>query len=176
MDLGSQAVAEFPAIFLSSWIIEQKQTGRKISLLICYLAMAVFSGLILITQEWCLILFINIIKFFGSAAFYLIFAFTAEIYDTMLRGTGIGFQNMICRVSAALMPFVMQAAFCLGTFGPFVAFFVVSSLSALGTYLLPKDTRSAALDTYFTADQTGAELSCQMLEIKHPDTDLKAEQ
>lgn len=152
LDLGSQAVTEFPAIFLSAWIIEKKYSGRKISLLVCYLVMASFSGLILITQEWGLIIFINVIKFFSSAAFYLIFTFTAEIYDTMLRATGCGFQNVICRVSAASMPFIIQLTFKLGTFGPFWAFLAVSTLSAIGTFLLPKDTTSAALDTYFIKD------------------------
>ena len=112
--------------------------------------MAFFSGLILITQEWGIIVFVNIIKFFGSAAFYMIFTFTAEIYDTMLRATGCGFQNFICRISAASMPFIMQLTFYMGTFGPFWSFLIISTLSAIGTFLLPKDTACAALDTYFT--------------------------
>ena len=71
----------------------------------------------------------------------MLFNFSAEIYDTLTRGTAISFLNFICRFSAFLMPWIGNLLFeLLGPFGIFWAFFVVSLISSIGTYLLPKDT------------------------------------
>ena len=92
------------------------------------------------------------IKFFISAAFYLIFNFTAEIYNTMQRGTAISFENFICRMSGMSMPYLASALLKEGQFAIFWPFMIISAISAFGTIILPKDTVKASLDTYFNDD------------------------
>jgi putative MFS transporter len=71
----------------------------------------------------------SMIKLFININYMIVYAFTAEIYDTKLRGTGTGFNNAVGRIGGAIMPWISYLFFYFGLTGPFLAQAVICLLS-----------------------------------------------
>jgi len=118
---------------------------------ICYSICSICSILVFLTcssLNMFLFFLIGSVKFFINFSFCVIFPFTAEIYITALRTTGIGINNSVCRLGGILMPWISVLLFKLGFAGPFLAFALISAVSAYSAYTIPKDTTDTDLDTY----------------------------
>ncbi|KAM8940447.1 solute carrier family 22 member 6-B-like [Pelodytes ibericus] len=74
------------------------------------------------------------------------YLYTAELFPTALRQTGIGFTNMIMRLGAVVSPVVMMMK-AYGSFLPLIIFGVVPILCAIPILFLPETMNCPLLDT-----------------------------
>jgi len=75
---------------LASFLIEVKGFGRKNSLIIFFCFEAISSLLVYCDDQERFILWATASKFFLSMTFIFSFQYTAEIYPTKIRTTGVG--------------------------------------------------------------------------------------
>jgi putative MFS transporter len=91
---------------------------------------------------------VGLVKFSINYNFCTIYPFTAEVYETALRTTGLGLNGAMCRIGGILMPWISFSFFTFGDNGPFLAFGIVSMISAISTLTISHDTRNVTLDYY----------------------------
>ena len=87
-----------------------------------------------------------IVKFFIKSVFQILYPFTPECFSTKLRGLGSGIAQMIGRLGAAVMPFIIYPLFHEHPHSPFLIFAICSFLGFVTTILMPYDTYSRPLD------------------------------
>uniref|UniRef100_A0A3Q2FGY5 Solute carrier family 22 member 21 n=1 Tax=Cyprinodon variegatus TaxID=28743 RepID=A0A3Q2FGY5_CYPVA len=122
------AVVEVPAYGLS-WVMF-RWCSRRLSL-----SSALFAGgfFIFITQlipphlPALSITFEMMGKFAVSTAFAVIFAYTAELYPTVLRNTAIGASSTASRIGSIVAPYFIY----LGTYSVSLPYILIGSLTAL---------------------------------------------
>lgn len=77
----------------------------------------------------------------------VLYIWTAELFQTSIRITGVGFTNSIARVGGMLISVIMAVGFYFfGNFGPFFMFALFALISAYGAYNIPRDTTDIQLD------------------------------
>lgn len=74
------------------------------------------------------------------------YQFTAEVYTTKIRTTGIGFANAIGRLGGVIMPWVCIPLMDHNLFSPFLVLAIICLLAALADCFLPFDTTGRDLD------------------------------
>lgn len=112
----------FLGVLLGTWIIDR--ISRRLFLVgsfyVCGAALLVLALWPGIPTHWALI-FVSVFSFVISAASVLEFAYPPELFDTHMRGAGVGFCIACSRIGGAggtfLLPIVMQ------TFGTSTALF-----------------------------------------------------
>ncbi|XP_066288727.1 organic cation transporter protein-like [Branchiostoma lanceolatum] len=82
-------------------------------------------------------------KFGNTAAFSVIYVWTAELYPTVVRNVGVGASSMWSRVGGIVSPFVMLSQQVWGPL-PYLIFGGLSILAGLSALLLP-ETRGVRL-------------------------------
>ncbi|BET00756.1 Sugar (and other) transporter [Nesidiocoris tenuis] len=132
------AVVELPGYFLTILILDK--TGRR-PLICTFMIVGSVACLCtaVIPPESTTI--INSVVFLGkfciSSSFAIIYNYSAELFPTVLRNTGLGFGSMCARFSAALTPLITL----LDSFDkrfPTVLFALVALLSGFLTMFLPE--------------------------------------
>ncbi|KAL4429721.1 hypothetical protein ABPG74_001407 [Tetrahymena malaccensis] len=146
--------AEIPSNILAFYTIENPKFGRKNSMIICYGICSICCILCYFNASLSGFFFflVGCVKFFINFSFCTIFPFTAEVYITALRTTGIGVNNSVCRFGGVIMPWISILLLEVGVTGPFIAFAIISALSAISAYTIEKDTTNINLDTYNNED------------------------
>ena len=56
--------------------------------------------------KWITVVLANIGKFGISAAFAVIYVWSAELFPTMVRNSGVGSSSMMARVGAMVSPYI----------------------------------------------------------------------
>jgi len=99
-------IFELPAPIIIAVLIDHKSFGRKNFMVISFLFAGItLVGLYLANKDWFIIL-VSVSKFFLLMTFTLAFQFTVEVYNTSIRGTGIGMASAVSRIGSIIMPFV----------------------------------------------------------------------
>lgn len=127
-------------------MIESKIYGRKYSILFSYIFISIGTLSIYFLKEKGFFIILSLVKSAAAIAFTIIYPYTAELYNTFMRTTSSGFLSMVCRLGGVSMPWIVNYLFLYGIFAPFLSIFAISILSAISTYLLPKDTIASKLD------------------------------
>ncbi|PRD25419.1 UNVERIFIED_CONTAM: Orct [Trichonephila clavipes] len=103
------AVVEIPAVALATWALYY--CGRRYVL--C--SVMVFGGLacggtVFVPQAlaWVSVLLAVLGKSAIAASFAIIYIYSAEIYPTVLRSTGIGFSSMFARLGGMIAPIINE--------------------------------------------------------------------
>lgn len=141
------SVATIPGVVLAAWLLET--VGRRPTLCglsICQAAaIAMLAMDITINSTFMLTVVASIAKAFSEGAFAAIFPYTSEVYPTTMRAMGLGAGNAMARIAGLATPIVGQMA--LGVMGPqaMILYCAVSILLAIGTWLLPIETKGRAL-------------------------------
>lgn len=82
-----------------------------------------------------------------AASFALVYFFTAEIYPTVLRSSGVGLCSTFARIGGFLAPFVGDARFLFGGTTPLVICGIVSLMAGLLALDLPETNHKPLPET-----------------------------
>jgi putative MFS transporter len=97
-------LGEAPSFFLSLYLIDRPNFGRKKSMLYFFLLSAVFHFLFGFNQ---LIIVSSLCRFFMKECFQMLYPCTTESYGTFNRTLGFGFCSAIGRLGAFIMPYIV---------------------------------------------------------------------
>ena len=149
-------VIEATGFFLASKIMDHPKLGRKKGAYYGLGITFIFSCLIPFigkTNAWGLFVAFAVIKFVISVTFMvfqypmkILYPYTAEIYETMIRGKALGICSMSGRIATALLGFVgVYAMHWCGGNGLYLIFVVLSGLSGYGAATMPFCTGNRAI-------------------------------
>ncbi|KXB03565.1 hypothetical protein AKJ45_01230 [candidate division MSBL1 archaeon SCGC-AAA261F19] len=140
-------LAQIPGYWSGAWLIEK--VGRK-WLLVSYMSLAgvasfLFAGS---TTTWQVLLFASLVSFFNLGAWGITYAYTPELYPTLVRASGSGIANGVGRIGGIFGP--MLAGFLVSQFGSFYPVFVVYAvfhfISAIVVASLGIETKGRPLE------------------------------
>lgn len=97
---------------------------------------------------WTTVVLANVGKFGVSAAFAIIYVWSAELFPTMVRNSGMGSSSMMARVGGMLSPYIADLGNLVdGDFGTALPLLIFGGLSVLAgvTSLLLPETRGKIL-------------------------------
>lgn len=143
-------LAEFPSYWVSGYFVENMKLGGRRSILLISYVLSTVCSLICLSQttpNFIFIALVSVLKFFMSMAFMVVNTYTAELYNTNIRATSLGFFNAVCKLAGVFMPIVVNLFYFAGPTGPFYIFAILSFFSALTIYSM-KDTTNKNLDYY----------------------------
>ena len=139
-------MGEMPAIVIAFFLIETKAFGRKNSLAIAYVLTGIFFIGTYVASNDLLVLFLFFGRLFTKLSLAILVPFTAEIFHTTFRATGIGFVSGFGRLGPAFMPYIGMHLLVYDVKAPLLGFGVISLISCLAVKLIPYETRGQRLD------------------------------
>jgi len=144
------ALAQIPGYFSAAWLVEK--WGRRGTLGAYLIASGAFAWLFALASTPFEVVGAGILlSFFALGAWGALYAYTPEAYPTSIRTTGIGTASAMTRVAGAIAP-TIGAIVMTGASGgnslalPLGVFAVAYAVAGLGAFLLPKESKSAALE------------------------------
>ncbi|EGR30640.1 major facilitator superfamily protein, putative [Ichthyophthirius multifiliis] len=143
--------AELPSNILVYFTIDKPAFGRKNSMIYGYFVCTIVCFYIYIFEKninFMYFFLVGIVKFSINYNFCTIYPFTSEVYETAVRTTGLGLNSGMSRFGGILMPWISFEFFIFGENGPFLAFGIVSAISAIAAFTINHDTRNIILDQY----------------------------
>ncbi|PAA88639.1 hypothetical protein BOX15_Mlig015104g1 [Macrostomum lignano] len=132
---------EVPA-YVTAWIVAEK-VGRRIPIAVLYtmLSACLISVAVLTPGSVAHTVLALLAKLSATCAFSIITNYTAEVYPTSIRNTGIFFCSAIGRISSLLAPFIL-AVNSGGSYGARmaapIAFACLGILAGAALYYLPE--------------------------------------
>ena len=146
LQIFSSNFLELIAVLGAASLIENKFFGRKNSMILFFLLSSLITFVMYFTKDHLFIVFVTFARICISLTFIFCFQYTSEVYDTNIRTTGLGMANGIGRIGGIIMPWICAEIMEIDLYGPFMVFFLMSSLTAFLSYYLPFDTREKDLD------------------------------
>ncbi|XP_013777238.1 organic cation transporter protein-like, partial [Limulus polyphemus] len=139
---------EFPAYGISVFAINN--LGRRkcmISTMVagglaCILTIPIPSNLL-----WLRITFAMCGKFFVTAAFAIVYVYTAELFPTVVRNVGVGSSSMFARIGSMVAPFLKELSKFTHTGVPLAIYGALSIIAGLLILLLPETMNRDIPDT-----------------------------
>ena len=92
------------------------------------------------------ILFINDLHIFVIFIIYNRYQYTAEVYPTKIRTTGVGMANGLGRLGGVIMPWICMYLESVDTRSPFILFALLSLTTCVSNFFLPFDTMGKELE------------------------------
>jgi MFS transporter, putative metabolite:H+ symporter len=135
------SLVEVGGFFAASSIMDSPKIGRKKG--VYYGMTTVFLASLLILffgEDNILILFITlaVVKFVISATFMILYPYTAEIFETMIRGKALGICSAAGRIATMLIGVVgVYAMHWFGGNGLYFLFLLLSGAASVGAYTMP---------------------------------------
>jgi len=127
---------QIPGYFTAAYLIEK--IGRK-PVLFIFMFLTALSSYVFITSA--AIVGAILISFFDMGAWGAIYAYTPELYDDSVRGTGAGLANSAGRIGGILGPLI--PGFFLSWFEPFIIYTLVMLLASFLTFVLPETMKNS---------------------------------
>ncbi|XP_049329213.1 putative transporter SVOPL [Astyanax mexicanus] len=120
--------------------------GRKLSMIILLLLSAVFFMLVNVcTTMFGFTVLLFLLRSLVSMNFNVVYIYTAEVYPTSVRSLGMGFCTSFSRIGGMIAPFIAQVLMSKSVLLALSPFSLACCLCAVGTALLPIETRGRAL-------------------------------
>ncbi|XP_061570234.1 putative transporter SVOPL [Cololabis saira] len=120
--------------------------GRKMSLTILQLMTAAFFMLVTVcTTMLGFTVLLFLLRSLVSMNFTVVYIYTAEVYPTVARSLGMGFCTSFSRIGGMIAPFMAQVLMSQSVILAVTPFAVTCLICALGSFLLPIETRGRAL-------------------------------
>ena len=138
-------LAEIPAAYLSSIMIETKTFGRKYLLMFSFIATGILLIIITFYHSNFTIL-VSAARFLLVTAFSVKYAYTSEVYPTEFRSTAVGTASSFGRLGGIFMPWICTLLFSYGDFMPYIGLATVAIIGGFAASSLPYDTYKRELD------------------------------
>ncbi|KAI1902936.1 hypothetical protein AGOR_G00021430 [Albula goreensis] len=132
------AITEVPAYFIAMLLL--KYTPRKL----CQSSTLFLGGIVILfirlvpTDLPGVAIFLEMVGKFGiTSAFCIVYAFTSELFPTVVRNMAMGTCSMAARISTIISPFVIY----LGSYFKYLPYIVIGSLTVFAgmiCFLLPE--------------------------------------
>jgi putative MFS transporter len=139
------ALAQLPGYFSAAFLVEK--LGRRKTLTIYLLASALFTFLFAAATNLTWVIALGIwMSFFTLGAWGVIYAYTPEVYPTVLRSTGMGAASGMTRIAGAMAPVLGGLLLGSGLGFPLAIFSAAYLIAGISAWLLPKETRAIPMD------------------------------
>lgn len=149
---------EFPSLALSLYAL--KKLGRRpLQFLIMFSAgvgslIVIMFYFIDIPQRTVVNIALGMtVKFCISVSYYTVYIYSAEVYPTLVRQVGVGFNSGASRAGLVLAPFVKELSQYTHITVSFATFAITSIVSAFSVLFLPETKGREIPDTLFEAEQ-----------------------
>ncbi|XP_039260788.2 solute carrier family 22 member 4-like [Styela clava] len=141
------AAAEIPGWILAFFGL--KRLGRRLSISVAFLlsAMCLILSPLLGSYEKASIAMAMIGKVFSSSTMGMIYLYTAELFPTILRSTGVGIASTSAGVACVMAPFLAFSGEVSGKWIPFYVMGGSSLIAGLLTLILPETKHSSLPET-----------------------------
>lgn len=139
-------IAQIPGYFSAAWLVER--WGRKPTL-VAYLfgtaaAAFLFGNSGTGTDAFA---YAALLSFFNLGAWGVVYAYSPELYPTVVRATGAGVAAAVGRIGGIIGPFLTPVLVpTLGQSGVFGMFMVLLVVTALSVWLLAEETKGRSLE------------------------------
>ncbi|MCM3567108.1 MFS transporter [Neobacillus mesonae] len=139
-------LAQLPGYFTAAWCIER--FGRKFVLVVYLIGTAASAYLFGTADSTALLMTAGILlSFFNLGAWGGLYAYTPELYPTIIRGTGSGMAAAVGRIGGILGPllvgYLVTQKFSVSTI--FTIFCISILIGALAVWILGKETKQKEL-------------------------------
>ncbi|XP_053768968.1 organic cation/carnitine transporter 2 isoform X3 [Desmodus rotundus] len=141
------AVVEVPA-YVVAWLLLQHVPRRYSMATALFLGGSVLLFVQLVPPEWYYLstVLVMVGKFGITAAFAMVYVYTAELYPTVVRNMGMGVSSTASRLGSILSPYFIY----LGAYDRFLPYILMGSLTiltAILTLFLPESFGTPLPDT-----------------------------
>jgi putative MFS transporter len=138
------ALAQVPGYFSAAWLVER--WGRKPTL-VCYLLVSAAATFLFALAPGTPLLLTGgiLMSAFSLGAWGALYAYTPELYPTVIRGTGFGAASGMSRIGGALAPLVGGALLATTLVLPLAVYAVAFLVAALAVGFLGVETRDRSL-------------------------------
>jgi len=146
------ALAQIPGYLSAAFMVER--WGRRQTLAVYLVASGLFTYLFAAATSLPVVVAMGVwMSFFALGAWGALYAYTPEVYPTMLRSTGLGAASGMTRIAGAIAPSLGAALMGTSLIIPLTLYagaYVLAGIAALG---LNQETRDRPLqDTLATVD------------------------
>ncbi|XP_064105109.1 organic cation transporter protein-like [Macrobrachium nipponense] len=155
-------LAEIPSFFITWFLVAR--IGRRLALMLCYSVCGVTIctvAILLATQDSVsseLLMFLSLTgKTAISAAFIIVYIYTAELFPTRYRSLAVGESSMMARVGSITSPYINDLLGVVITWGPSALFAAMSAAAAALCLFLPETRDSITEEKVAAAPKQGAE-------------------
>ncbi|KRX10655.1 Major facilitator superfamily domain, general substrate transporter [Pseudocohnilembus persalinus] len=138
--LAFSASSEILSTVFSALIIDKKGLGRKNSMILFNFLTGILSLLVYIDKFYNIQIWALFSKFFLAMTINFVYQFTAEIYPTTIRTTGIGVANSLGKMGGAFVPWLVLYMIKLDLLSPFLVFGGIALFISYVDYFIPYDT------------------------------------
>ena len=124
------------AYMLSGFLINIAFLGRKKTIFMFYCVSAIVYGVIIIfkiNNYWLTVLAL-LARFCVSGVYNIIYTYSTEVYPTVVRSNGLGFNSVCGRVGGMLMPYLLEILSGSITY----LFFGLNLLALVAVMILPE--------------------------------------
>lgn len=120
--------------------------GRRRSLTVLQLVTAfLFMMLNICSTMFGFTVLLFLLRSLVSMNFNVVYIYTAEVYPTAARSLGLGFCTSFSRIGGMIAPFIAQVLMSQSVIQALIPFAVACVVCALGSFLLPIETKGRAL-------------------------------
>ncbi|XP_042898838.1 organic cation transporter protein isoform X2 [Parasteatoda tepidariorum] len=148
LNFAASGAIEFPANFISIFIIKSFGRRTPLSMFLILGAVACFLMYPIPTEPWWLPVVVSMTgKFCLSCAFGIIYVYTAELFPTVVRNVGMGSASVSARIGSILSPFVRELGYATHPAVPQVIYGILATIGGLLVLLLPETNNCHVPDT-----------------------------
>jgi len=138
--------AELPGVILAAVLINS--VGRKLTIGITFLFCGVFLLTLMIPANIVLLtIFAVISRMTIMGAFSSVYVATPELYPTVARAFGVGFNSSVARIAGILTPFISSALFDVSPKIPVIIYGVSCLVGAVAVIFIRETNGKALADT-----------------------------
>lgn len=171
---------EIPAYTLSIFVL--LKSGRRPALCLSMVLGGIACLCTMIFEkdvyalDWPIVTCAMIGKFCISASFAIVYVYSAEVFPTVLRTTGVGSSSMCARFGSILAPYVSRFGGKAYKYLPVILFGVTSIVAGLLALLLPETKGKSLPDTIEQGEVFGTAAEEQPLKAASADQQGEANQ
>lgn len=138
---------EFLSSILSVFIIDSEYIGRKKLILITTTITIVVFIIVCIDPTFYYVFLMTIAKSSQNISYNTNYIWTAELFPTKIRASGIGSASTFCRLGPIIMPWVTIYLIDYGLWLPYLLFAIVGFMTLIIVMMIKHETTNKDLDT-----------------------------
>lgn len=149
------ALAQVPGYFSAAWLIER--WGRKLTLVVYLAISGAATFLFAVAPSTALLISGGVLmSFFSLGAWGALYAYTPEMYPTVIRGTGFGYASGMTRIAGSIAPILGGVLLSISLLVPLTLYAAAFVVGAGTVWWLGVETRGQPLSDTLEASGSSA--------------------